>query len=178
MDPLRILERLREFEAEAHQIFVPHESSRSRVVILSETYAELGGLSLDQDELFRQALRCIENELYRAAHVMAWAAFVDLYEGRLTSDGMAAVAAARPKWPTGTLEDLRESVTEYQLIEAGRAVHLLSKNEVKALHGLLNKRNECAHPSEFFPGLNESLGYVAELFRRVPRLQVASPRFP
>jgi hypothetical protein len=178
MDPLRIVERLRDFEAEAHQIFSTHETSQSRVVVLSDTYAQLAGLSLDQDELFRQALRCIENELYRAAHVMAWAGFIDLYERRLCSDGLAALAQARPKWSASTLEDLRETVTEYQLVEAGKAVNLLTKNDVKALHGLLNKRNECAHPSAFFPGLNESLGYVSELFRRIPRIQQVSPSYP
>jgi hypothetical protein len=178
MDLLRIVERVRSFESEAHGIFAQHESSPSRVVVLADTYNQLAGLSLDQDELFRQALRCIENELYRAAHVMAWAGFMDIYEERLNSDGLAAVALARPKWSTSSMEDLRESVAEYQLIEVGRAVKLLSKNDVKALHGLLNKRNECAHPSPFFPGLNESLGYLAELFRRVPPLQGRAPAAP
>jgi hypothetical protein len=42
---------------------------------------------------------------------------------------------------------------------------------MKALHGLLNRRNECAHPSEYFPDLNQTLGYVSELFSRIEWLQ-------
>jgi hypothetical protein len=42
---------------------------------------------------------------------------------------------------------------------------------MKALHGLLNRRNECAHPSDYFPNFNETLGYLAELFQRVAFLQ-------
>lgn len=42
---------------------------------------------------------------------------------------------------------------------------------MKALHGLLNRRNECAHPSEYFPDLNETLGYIGELFKRIKQLQ-------
>jgi hypothetical protein len=42
---------------------------------------------------------------------------------------------------------------------------------MKALHGLLNKRNECAHPSDFYPDMNGSLGYISELLSRVATLQ-------
>ena len=46
-----------------------------------------------------------------------------------------------------------------------------TKKEMKAFHGLLAKRNECAHPTSFYPGLNESLGYVSELLKRIETLQ-------
>ena len=42
---------------------------------------------------------------------------------------------------------------------------------MKALHGLLNRRNECAHPSDYFPDLNETLGYLSELFQRIEYLE-------
>ncbi len=45
------------------------------------------------------------------------------------------------------------------------------KNEARALHGLLQRRNECAHSTDYYPGLNETLGYLAELFQRVTLLQ-------
>jgi len=47
----------------------------------------------------------------------------------------------------------------------------LTKSEMKALHGLLNKRNECAHPSEYFPDLNETLGYISELLNRIRKIR-------
>jgi hypothetical protein len=62
-------------------------------------------------------------------------------------------------------------VVEFQLIEAARDLGLCTKTEAKALHGLLNKRNECAHPSNYFPSLNESLGYASEILQRVGQMQ-------
>jgi hypothetical protein len=168
----QVLQRARAFEKAAHAILSLHETvARSRIIYLEETYRALGELSLQQDELFRQSLRCIENELFRAAHVMAWAGFMDYFEERLAVNSFAKLKAVRPKWTFATIEELREQSAEYQLVEAGAKAGLCSKNEMKALHGLLNKRNECAHPSSYFPGLNESLGYMAELLRRIEALK-------
>jgi hypothetical protein len=166
-----ILGQARAFEREAHSILSVHEASLSRLVVLEETYKKLATLSLRQDDLLRQALRCIENELYRAAHVMAWAAFMDFLEEKLASDGLVKLRAMRSAWKTASVEELRENVVEYQLIDAARDLGLLRKTEAKALQGLLNKRNECAHPSDYFPGLNETLGYVAETLNRIGQLQ-------
>jgi hypothetical protein len=170
MDLQKLVSHVWQFEAEAHKLLASHESSRSRVVVLSETYKQLGRLNIIQDDLMRQALRCVEHELFRAAHVMAWAAFIDHYEEKLAADGLDTVGKVRAKWPIDSLEDLRESVSEFQLIAVGRDVGLLTKNDVKALHGMLNKRNECAHPSEYYPGLNDTLGFISELFQRIAKL--------
>jgi len=166
-----ILAQVQTFRQEAHSILGVHETSKSRVVLLEETYGKLTGLSLKQDELFRQALRCVENSLFRAAHVMAWSGFVDFLQEELASDGFKKLRAARPKWQFQSLEDLREQYTEYAFIEASRDTGLCTKGEMKALMGLLSKRNECAHPSSYFPGLNEVLGYISELFHRIEVLQ-------
>lgn len=166
-----ILEKVRRFENDAHKILGQHETSMSRVVLLEETYKKLGKLSLKQDEMLRQALRCVENELFRAAHVMAWSGFIDFLEEKLSSDGFVKLRAARPSWTFTTVEDLREQSTEHAIIEVARVVGLCSKTEMKALHGLLNKRNECAHPSDYFPNLNEAIGYIAELLSRIETLR-------
>lgn len=159
------------FEKEAHEILSIHEAAPSRVVLLENTHRQLSGLSIGQDDLFRQALRCIENELFRAAHVMAWAGFADFLEEKLASDGLKKVRQKRPKWNVNTIEQLRENVPEYQLIEVSRDVGLCTKTQTKALLGLLNKRNECAHPSDYHPDLNETLGYVSELLERIRTLR-------
>ena len=166
--------RVLAFENEAHAVLEVLEEAPSRVIALSSTYKELDILSLKQDDLFRQSLRCIETELYRAAHVLAWAAFMDFLEEKLASDGMKKLKAVRPKWSYDSMEDLREGVSEYQIIEAAKPVGLCTKNQVKALHGLLNKRNECAHPSDYYPGLNETLGYASELLQRIQQLAAYS----
>ncbi len=56
----------------------------------------------------RQALRCVENELYRAAHVMVWAGFMDFLEERLASDGLKKLRTARANWSIKSMEELRE----------------------------------------------------------------------
>ena len=42
---------------------------------------------------------------------------------------------------------------------------------ILTIHGMLNKRNECAHPNDFFPDVNMTLGYISELLTRVATLQ-------
>ena len=167
-----LLSRVHAFENEAHLILARHEAAVSRVITLEDTYRTLTGLSLRQDELFREALKCVENRLFKAAHVMVWAGFMDYLEEKMMSKYLAEIKAARPKWSISSIEDLREQATEYQLIEVCRKVKLLTKNEEKALLGLLNKRNECAHPSNYDPGLNETLGFISELLSRINTLQL------
>jgi len=75
---------------------------------------------------------------------------MDLLEEKLASDGLVKLRAAKAAWKAGSVEELRETVVEYQLIEAAKDLGLCTKTEMKALHGMLNKRNECAHPNDFF----------------------------
>lgn len=165
-DPLRfIIEKVKIFNMEANEILAKFESSKSRVITIEQSYARLKSLSLQQDSLLRQALQCVEHELYRAAHVLAWAALIDYVEQLIDLKRLRSI---RPKWNNIiTLQDLREQVPEAQLIDAARDLGLLSKNEAKALHGLLHRRNECAHPSDYEPGLNETLGYISEILTRL-----------
>lgn len=167
-----LMSRIHVFENEAHSILARHEAAVSRVITLEDTYKRLSGLSLRQDELFREALKCVENRLFKAAHVMAWAGFMDYLEEKMMSEYLVEIKAARPKWSISSIDDLREQATEYQLVEVCRQVKFLSRNEEKALLGLLNKRNECAHPSNYEPGLNETLGFISELLSRINMLQL------
>jgi hypothetical protein len=72
-----VLARVAELDVEAKAILAGHEAASSRIVTLEGSYDQLTGLSLDQDELFREGLRAVESGLFRAAHVLAWAGFVD-----------------------------------------------------------------------------------------------------
>lgn len=170
------LARARAFELEAHDILGSHESSRSRVVLLDTSYANLTALNVRQDELMRQALRCAEEGLHRAAHVMAWAAFMDFYEEILERDGLTALRRERPSWKHATsMETLREYQAEYALLELAQPLGLATKNEMKALLALLNKRNQCAHPSSFMPDLNLALGFISEVLHYMGLMQGKSP---
>lgn len=155
------------FVDEAHRIFGQHEqSAESRVVNLEKSYAALDQLNLRQDDLFRQALRCAEQGLYRAAHVMAWAAFMDFLEEALSRD-FKTLKALRPAWKGDSMEVMREYISEHQFVEATQPLGICTKNQMKALLGLLNRRNECAHPSDYYPGVNETLGFIAEVLQRL-----------
>jgi hypothetical protein len=74
-----------------------------------------------------------------------------------------------PKWTISDPEDLR-AYGDFQVIEAGKTAGVYRINVVRALHGYLDRRNECAHPSEYFPDLNRTLGYVSELVNRIERM--------
>lgn len=169
-----LLTRAHAFENRAHRILAKHEAAVSRVITVEDTYRTLTGLSLQQEILFREAIRCVENQLFKAAHVMAWAGFIDCLEDRIIAEYLKDVKAVRPKWSASSKEDLREQVTEHQLILVCREVRLLIKNEEKAFLGLLNTRNECAHPSSYSPTLNETLGFISQLFNRIHILQQRS----
>ena len=133
------------------------------------------GLSPRQEGLFQESRDCADNGSYRAAHVMAWAAFMDCLEDMLASDGLRKVFAAHPSWAKwATIEELRQNVSESQLIDVAGDVGLLLKNDMKVLHGLLAERNECAHPSAHAPGCEEAVGYIANLRRRLEAIQKKS----
>lgn len=161
-----VLRRIITFRTVAQRISAKVETSSARIITVEESYKQIVGLSIKQDGLFRQALRCIQNELYRAAYVMAWAAFIDFFHNKLAEDGLVKLKATRPNWKLTDVVDLREQ-SDFQVIEAAADMRFITKTEMKALHGLLNSRNECAHPGEFYPGLNESLGYLSSLIKRI-----------
>lgn len=150
------------------------EASTHRVITLQESFAKLAGLSLKQDALMGESLRCVEHSLYRPAHVAAWTAFIDYcHEWTMEPGRLGKLQAIRPKWTISAKSDLGLQ-TDFALIEALKAAGLITQTMMKALHGLLNKRNECAHPDEYDPSVNDTLGYVDELMKRIAQLQGAS----
>ncbi len=170
-DIREIVRLVRRADREARRILATHESSASRVITIEETYSRVGKLSVQQDDLLRQALRGIENGLYRSAIVMSWAAFMDFTEQKLASDGFVAVNARYSAWKIIDIEDMRDRITDYQIIEALHGVRLCSKGEKKSLHGMLSMRNECAHPSSFLPDLNGALGFISQVLHRIELLK-------
>jgi len=169
------LSRAKSFEREKHLILSRHEAAPSRVILVENTSRRLSGLSLRQEQLFREALGCTEYEFFRAAHVMAWAAFIDFLENKVCSDFLGQLRAARPKWKFKDVEELREKYFEHQILDACDKAGLLRKSEVGRLKGELSKRHACAHPSGYSPDLNETLGYVAGLIRMIEQLQKRKP---
>ncbi len=175
VDVRDILRRVVRADLEARRTLASHESAKARVITIEETYDRLGKLSLRQDDLIRQALRGIENSLYRSAIVMAWAAFMDFAEEKLAWKRFKALNASYPDWKVADIDDLRDKRSDYQIIEALRATKLCTKNEMKSIHGLLSVRNESAHPSAFLPDLNRVLGFVSDVLHRIEIMRPKQP---
>lgn len=146
------------------------ETSKRRVITLTKSYEELEALSLDQEELFKESLKCLENACYRAAHVLAWAAFIDFLHNKILETNSNIINKLYPKWNIKDAEDLRLQ-RDYSIIEAAEKIGLFNRTVTKALKGLLSRRNECSHPSSYFPEANETLGYINEIFKRIKIIQ-------
>lgn len=171
MDPAALAKRVARAEREAKRILAEHEASPARVITIEDAYARLDQLSIKQDDLIRQSLRAVGHGLYRSAAVMSWAALMDFLEEKLAEDGFVAVNREYPKWGIGSIEDLRDLGSDFQIVEVSRKTGLCTKTQEKALKGLLSRRNESAHPSDFYPGLNEALGYVSEVLQRIEQVR-------
>src|ERR1700726_2810889 len=157
----QIAKRAISFEKAAHKLLSIHEGAASRVMDARNSLARVSALSIKQEDMFKLAVRCIDVEVFRAAHVLAFAAFIDYLHEIAARDDFAALNSAREKWNVVSIEDLRERFADYNFIEGLEAAKLITKTERKAFHGLLARRNECAHPSDFYPDMNQSLGYVS-----------------
>jgi len=166
------------FEKQAKTILAKHESSLHRIVTVEDTYSRLNALTLRQDDLIRQSLRCVEVGVFRGAHVLSWAAVMDYLHEWLFLDGFKKILAVRPNWKgISTLEELRGNYSEFQIIDAFRDCGYCSKSMEKALKGLLGTRNECAHPSDYYPDLNTTLGYISEVIIRLEMLEKDKAKF-
>ncbi len=171
------LKRASEFAREAEKIFATCESSTHRIITLDESFTQLNTLSISQQGLFEEALNCVSFKLYRAAHVMAWAAFMDFLLVKL-DENYIAVKNAFPKWKSNNSHELREEINEFQILEAGKKVKLYTIKTKRIIESNLQKRNDCAHPTGYEPDLNNTLGYIKDLFDQIGKINYKSPDYP
>lgn len=171
------IRKLIDFEKDAKKILGSHESSQHRIVTIEETYENLNVLNIKQDDLLRQGLRCVEVKVFRGAHVLAWAAMVDYMHEWLSLDGFKLLRQVRPKWKNVTSVDAIREYSDFQVIEALHDCGYCRNSMKKALHGLLSIRNECAHPSDYYPDLNATLGYISQLIIRFKTLEKNKRKF-
>lgn len=96
---------------------------------------------------------------------------MDFIHEKINDAGMPAIQLLYPKWPkVQNAVELAEYVPEYQLVESLRKLGITGKTTNKALLSLLDRRNECAHPTNYHPGVNETLGYITECLNRIEAL--------
>ncbi|MCB2177202.1 MAG: hypothetical protein KQH57_15435 [Actinomycetales bacterium] len=138
---------------------------------LTESYEKLTTLNLKQDRLFREALQCAEHSLYRSAHVTSFAALMDFVHEWIAADParLGVIQTNYPAWGITQASDFREQ-KDYTLFEVLKKQDLISNSMMKALQGLLAKRNECAHPEDYEPSINDTLGYLDEMMKRIAAL--------
>jgi hypothetical protein len=159
---LEILDTVTALAAEHRAIVSRAQGSRSRLVTVELTLKTLDALSPRQGELLKESTLAVSHGLYRAAHVAAFACIVDALHSRLELAGdLPKLAAIRPKWKLTTVEDLRDQ-GDFQVIDAAKEIGSISKPMAKSLHGLLHRRNLCAHPTGYVPTMDEALGFLSE----------------
>lgn len=164
-------QRASSFETQSKDIFSIHETSGYRTGSVEKSLEQLQGLSVKQEELLKEAIKSIKHELYRSAHVAAWAAFIDFFEQKMASDGLLKLKSLNPDFSKfKSIEDIREKITEHQLIEYALKLGLIKTWEARILHGELVKRNKCAHPSDYKVNQNITLGYVNGLMDWIDKI--------
>src|SRR5260370_40142894 len=124
------------FRQDAQKILATHEWSKSRTITIEQSYRQLATLTVKQEGLLKQSLICTEFSLFRAAHVLAWAALMDFLEQKLAEDDFAKLNKVREKWKIRSVDELRDNRTDYQIVEAVRQLELCTKTEEKELKGL------------------------------------------
>jgi hypothetical protein len=159
-----------DFQKNGNSILSRYESSTSRTIIIDSSYKRLSKLSLRQEELFQEAFKCIEHGVFRSAIVLAWASFIDFFGEKIGEDNFNKLNVKK-NWNISNTDDLREKASDSVIIESALEIKLINKNTAKSLRGLLAKRNECGHPSDYKPGLNDTLGYIDEILKRIELLQ-------
>ncbi|WP_127782529.1 hypothetical protein [Rhodococcus sp. X156] len=158
-------------QVELSKLLAKREGSTHRVMTLTESYGKLTQLNIKQDSLFREALQCAEHGLYRSAHVTSFAALMDFVHEWIAADPnrLTAIQAQYPQWKITQASDFREQ-KDYTLFEVLKKQGLITNAMTKALQGLLAKRNECAHPGDYEPSINDTLGYLDEMMKRIATL--------
>lgn len=163
MEMLPLVRKSRLAEKAAHDVLSQHELSSSRIIHLEALSKRLSGAPVDVQNYFKEAITCLEQGLYRAAIVMAWAGHFNVFFEALYQKHEANIRNERPKWKFKDLSELKESYAEAQLLEVAKAVKFIKRAELRIMDGQLSVRNQCAHPTMYRPSHNSSIGYVDEM---------------
>lgn len=157
-----VLDRLEALRQDHVRIASQAQGSRSRTASVEVTLRSIDALSTRQAELLKEAALAASYGLYRPAHVAGFAALVDALHQRADRLGqLGSITTKRPKWELVTVDDLQE-YSDYQVGDACKDAGVITRNQTKSFHGLLHRRNQCAHPTGYSPSLDETLGFLTE----------------
>lgn len=153
----------------ANDILGVHEGSPARIVELKESFSKLSALPVDIAEYYREGLKALQIECYRAAVVLAWAGFVHVLAAKLVQGYQTELKRYYGSWNTDTTSELLESTSELQVLEAAKKCGLIPNQQLNIYKGWLSTRNQCAHPTLFQPSRNVTLGYVDGVIAEVSK---------
>ena len=152
--------RSKKAEVECHKILSSFETTISRVIQLNDLIKKLKSLPVDISSYFIEALGCLERDYKRAAVVLSWAGFFQVFLEKLFVKYESDIKLVRPKWRFNDLDELKENYPEAQILDVAKVVKFINKSELKIIQGQLAFRNQCAHPTFFQPSRNNSIGFV------------------
>ncbi len=151
---------------EAHRVLSVVEGAGSRAVLLEDLTKTLDSLPLDIQDYFTEALDCLQLGMRRAPVVFSWAGFFSVFSAKLYLQYEADIRGKRKKWRFGSVEELRESFPEAQLLDVAKDVGFIGKGNLRKYQGQLSERNQCAHPTLYKPSLNVAIGYLDLMIRQ------------
>jgi hypothetical protein len=157
----RVIDEVGALERDHNAVLANVQRSKARAATVEATLSAISTLSPRQSDLLTEAALAVKYQLYRSATVASFAAVVDALHQRIDRKGHVAIIAAARKWKLATVDDLQE-YANHQVAEAARDAATISKAQMKSVHGLLHRRNQCAHPTGYSPTLDEALGFISE----------------
>ena len=144
-----VIDRVEALRQDHVRIASQAQSSRSRAASVEVTLRGIQALTTRQADLLREAALAASYGLYRPAHVAGFAALVDALHQRVDRLGqLGAIAVVRSKWKLRSIDDLQE-YSDFQVGDACKEAGVITRNQAKSFHGLLHRRNQCAHPTGY-----------------------------
>ena len=132
----------------------------------SQVLHEVAALSAMSSAEFGTAHHALEQKLLRPAHVAAWNGYVALALMRMANDDFEALRRVRPNWAVTSVEDLAMRTPGRTLIDLLVELSLVDADQEFALAELLQRRNDCAHPTSFVPTRAQTADYLDDILDR------------
>lgn len=128
----------------------------------------------DTQAFLDEAIKCLENDLKRAAVVLSWVGAVSVLYDHVVAHELVAfnTEASRrdSKWKTATNKDDLSRMKESDFLDILAAISVLGKNTKEHLKNTcLNLRNSSGHPNSFLFGKHTVEAHLETLILNVFR---------
>lgn len=118
-----------------------------------------------------EAVVCVEAGALRAGIVFLWAGVTRTLQNRILQFGVdpcnAALLKHDPKSRLIRRVDDFQYVKEKILLQVAQELGILDKSEKGVLETCLDLRNQCGHPSAYWPGQQKALAFVEDVMNIV-----------